>query len=286
MLALSAGHALAAGTPGDPWEKFNRRGFAIQIKIDRWVIGPLGLVWRMLTPGVIGKAIHNFLTNLDEPVIAINNTLQLRPGRAARSVFRLAINTTLGVGGLIDVAGNSGTPQRKSSFGDTLARYGVGPGPYLFLPMVGPSGVRDLFGNGVDAVIDPLHFARYPYREDVGLGLTVTDGLDQFVRSEDDLRHLLGDAADPYATLRSTYLQHRKGQIEGETVKPEALPDLDTLAPAGEAPPAGPVATPPSAAPEAPSGEAVAGQGQAPALETLPGDEHGNPDDHVAGPPH
>ena len=100
----------------------------------------------------------------------------------------------------------TGLPHHLSSFGDTLGRYGVRPGPYLFIPVVGPSTVRDLFGNIVDDAIDPLHFVQYPHRPAISIGITVVGGLDQLVRSEGDLQVLLSNAADPYATLRSTYL--------------------------------------------------------------------------------
>ena len=84
---------------------------------------------------------------------------------------------------MIDVAGKTGLPHHLSSFGDTMGRYGTGPGPYLFIPMIGPSTVRDLFGNVVDAVIDPLHFTQYPYRQRVSIIVTVVGGLDQWESS-------------------------------------------------------------------------------------------------------
>jgi len=228
LVGAASGDWAVAAPREDPFEHVNRKGFAIQKALDRYLVGPLGYVFGKLTPGPIGKAIHNILVNLSEPTVVINDVLQMRPARAGAASVRFAVNSTLGLAGMIDVAGKTGLPHHLSSFGDTLGRYGVGPGPYLFIPMVGPSTVRDLFGNVVDAAVDPLHFASYPARSQVSVGVAVVGGLDQWTHSEGDLRALLGDATDPYATLRSTYLQHREAEVEGLTSTPAALPDLDT----------------------------------------------------------
>jgi phospholipid-binding lipoprotein MlaA len=281
--AASPGHA-AAPAPGlanDPFEHLNRRGFAFQMAFTRHGLGFIGVIFRALTPGPIGKAFHNILVNLSEPVVIINDMLQLRPARAGGAAIRLAVNSTVGLAGMIDVTGATGLPHRPSSFGDTLGRYGVGPGPYLFIPVIGPSTVRDLFGNIVDAAIDPLHFVQYPYRQQVSVAVGVGGGLDQWIRSEADLRTLLSTAADPYATLRSTYLQHRQGEISGQTVVPVVLPDLDDPAAPPAAPPAGPSAASDlgagqSAVPGAPGEEAAA-------LQPLPDGQDRHADGQFAG---
>jgi len=232
-----------AHAPGDPYERFNRKGFAVQETLDRYVVGPLGFVFRKLTPGPIGKAIHHVMVNLSEPTVVINDLLQLRPARAGAATIRFVINSTVGIGGMIDVTGATGLPHHVSSFGDTLGRYGAKPGPYLFIPMIGPTTFRDLFGNGVDAVTNPLHFIRYPHRANISIGLAVVGGLDQWANSMGDLRALLTDAADPYASLRSAYLQHREAEIRGEAAPPDALPDLDSPASAAPSDQAGQSAT-------------------------------------------
>jgi phospholipid-binding lipoprotein MlaA len=263
VLVAGVSHAAprVAGRVNDPFEPLNRAGFALQKTLDSFVVGPLGAIFHALTPGQIGKGVHHFLINLSEPVVVINDMLQLRPARATRAAARFVVNSTLGVGGLLDPAASVGIPHHLSSFGDTLGRYGVGPGPYLFIPMIGPSTVRDLFGNGVDATIDPIHFTRYNYRQPISLGVALAGGLDQWVQSSDALATLLSDAADPYATLRSTYLQNRQAEIEGKTSPPAVLPDLDEGAPA-----------------LAPSGDQPA------ALQTLPDEENGKADKNVASP--
>jgi phospholipid-binding lipoprotein MlaA len=255
----AAGMAHGAAAVNDPFERFNRRGFAVQMSFMRHGLGIIGVLYRALTPGPIGKAIHHMLVNLSEPVVIINDMLQLRPARAGAAAVRFVANSTIGVGGMIDVTGATGLPHHLSSFGDTLGRYGVRPGPYLFIPVIGPSTVRDLFGNVVDAVIDPLHFAVYPHRQEVSITVTIVGGLDQLVGSESDLRALLSNATDPYATLRSTYLQYRQAEVSGETEVPTVLPNLDE--PAQPAPPA--------TLPSGPGGD------QAPALQSLPDQQDG-----------
>ena len=244
VLVVTAATPLAAAplraTPvraegvNDPFEKLNRAGFAIEGVLERWVVGPLSHIYRALTPGPIGQGIHNLVTNLTEPMTAMNGVFQLRPKRAGAAIVRFAFNSTFGLAGLIDVAAKGGIPHRANSFGDTLGRYGIGSGPYLFFPLVGPSSVRDMLGTVVDIVIDPVHLVNYPYRSEVSIGSGVAGGLDLAVHSEGDLKALLSDAADPYATLRSTYLQARQAEIKGEGAAPLDLPDLDqpTLAPA------------------------------------------------------
>lgn len=263
----AAGAAHGAAAVNDPFERFNRRGFAIQMSFMRHGLGIVGVLYRALTPGPIGKAIHHILVNLSEPVVIINDVLQLRPARAGAAAVRFVANSTVGVGGMIDVTGATGLPHHLSSFGDTLGRYGVRPGPYLFIPVVGPSTVRDLLGNIVDAVIDPLHFAVYPHRQEVSLAVTAAGGVDQLVRSEGDLRALLSNATDPYATLRSTYLQYRQAEVSGETEIPTVLPSLDDTGPDQPAPPL-------------PSGP---GGNQAPALQPLPDQQDGQSHGQLPG---
>jgi phospholipid-binding lipoprotein MlaA len=222
------------GSVDDPWEKLNRAGFAIEGKLDRWFIGPLAHLYKFLTPGPIGKGIHNIVTNLTEPVVTVNGILQLRPKRAAASASRFVINSTFGLAGLIDIEAKDGNPHRPNSFGDTLGRYGVAGGPYIFSPIGGPSTVRDTVGEIVDNIMDPLHILNYRYRTEISIGVAVARALDQRVEVEGDLKTLLSDAADPYATLRSTFLQARENEIRGGAATPPDLPDLDlpSLAPA------------------------------------------------------
>lgn len=215
-----------ASAPGDPWERLNRRDYAIEGALDRHVIGPAARFYHKVTPGPIGRSIHNVLVNLSEPVVIINDLLQLRFKRAGVSATRLVTNSTLGLLGLFDVAARAGLPHHGNEFGVTLGRYGVPSGPYMYVPLVGPSTVRDFLGAGLDFLMNPLHWLAYPDRTEVGVSQTTVGGLDTRVMTEDQLNALLSGAVDPYATLRSVYLQNKKGEVEGEGV-PQELPSFD-----------------------------------------------------------
>lgn len=204
------GHA-----PGDPWEGFNRAGFAVQQDLDKAILRPVALGYKHAIPKPIRSGVHNFLVNLTEPIVFLNDLLQLRPGRAIRTVARFAVNTTLGLAGVIDVAKDPTfkLPHHSNSFGDTLGYYGVKPGPYLFLPLVGPTNLRDLLGWGTDGAVLPLSVG-FPFDNSTfQIPTTVADGLDQRANADRDLQTLFKSAVDPYATLRSVYLQNRAGEI-------------------------------------------------------------------------
>ena len=239
-------HATVVTTPGDPWEISNRRVFALNQRLDKILIGPLSRLTSGLTPGPIGRAIHNFVVNLHEPVVILNDLLQARPDPAVRSAFRLLVNTTIGVLGAIDVAKAMGEPAHKNGFGDTLGRWGAGPGPYLVLPVLGPSTVRDLFGSGVDDATIPLQTIDFPYRTEVDITVSIVGGLNERTEVGKELDALLAGAADPYATLRSSYLQSREAEIRGEKALPP-LPVIEDVAPPPASPPAAETPAPPEA---------------------------------------
>ncbi len=214
----------------DPWERANRAGYAVEGRLDHYLIHPLSRVYRFLTPGPIGRGIHNVLVNLSEPSALINDVLQLRIKRAQTPAARLIINSTAGVLGLFDVAAHMGLFHHDNEFGVTLGRYGVRPGPYLYLPLVGPSTVRDFVGSGVDILLNPLHLATYPDQTVVLESNFALGGLDREISTEPELRALLSTAVDPYATLRSAYLQDKQGEISGEGI-PLDLPSFDEPGP-------------------------------------------------------
>jgi phospholipid-binding lipoprotein MlaA len=222
--------------PVDPWEKFNRGVYAFNQKIDKAILVPLSKLTRGLTPGPLGRAIHNFLVNLNEPVVMVNDLLQAKPGRAIRSAFRLVVNSTIGGLGAIDVAKALGQPAHKNGFGDTLGRWGAVPGPYMILPVLGPATVRDVFGSIVDDLTLPLQIIDYPYRLEVDVTVSIVGGLNERSEVGPELDALLAGAADPYATLRSSYLQAREAQIRGEKALPP-LPEIEEAIPPPEAPP-------------------------------------------------
>ncbi len=270
LVSAPAAHAQDAPRPSaagersvhdiDPWQKMNRGFFRIHNFLDRLIIRPAAMIYRAITPGPIGKAAHNFLTNIQEPAILANDLLQLRFKRAGETSIRLVGNTLAGVGGLIDVAGKAGIPFHDNGFAITMGRYGVGPGPYLFVPLMGPSSVRDAIGTAVDFTLDPIKLVNYPRRAVVSAGLTVLGGLDLRSRSDVDLEALFADATDPYATLRSTYLQNQQAQVEGRENPGDTLPEFETI-PSEQTTPAGgdSPATPSDPKADSPPAGAVSG---------------------------
>jgi phospholipid-binding lipoprotein MlaA len=217
---------IVAPSPGDPWERPNRAAYAFQSLLERHVIRPAAKLYRWLTPGPIGRGLHNVLVNLSEPAAFLNDVLQRRFRRAGIPAKRFIMNSTVGLLGLFDVAGDAGIAHHNNEFGVTLGTYGVTPGPYLYVPLVGPSTVRDLLGSAVDFLTDPMHRVNYAYRAEASDARLVVDGLDTYLTSEEQLQALLGESVDPYATLRSVFLQSKQGEISGESV-PINLPDFD-----------------------------------------------------------
>ena len=201
--------------PGDPLEGFNRTMFGIELGLDKSIFGPLSAGYEHVLPKPARSGMRNFFRNLSEPVVFLNDLLQLKPGRAARTLARFTINSTIGLAGLIDVAASKrvNLPHRDNSFGNTLAYYGVHPGSYLFLPLVGPTTLRDFLGGPVDGAVLPLAvgepFTEWPYK----VTSTVITGLDLRARSKAEMRALFAGAVDPYATLRSVWLQSRAAEI-------------------------------------------------------------------------
>ncbi|MGA0603084.1 MlaA family lipoprotein [Caulobacter sp. KR2-114] len=213
----------------DPWQKVNRFFFRIHNGLDKVLIRPAAMVYKALTPGPIGKAAHNFLTNISEPAILANDLLQFRFKRAGETSVRLVGNTLAGFGGLIDVAGKAGVPFHDNGFAITLGRYGVGPGPYMFVPLMGPTTVRDAIGTFADFSLDPIKLANYPHRLEVSAGLTVMQGLDLRSSADPQLKALFADATDPYATLRSAYLQNQQSQIDDRDDDKPAAPQFEDI---------------------------------------------------------
>lgn len=205
-----------ARTPGDPLESTNRRFFDAQQKFDRRLFRPAAMGYKKAVPKPVRSGLRNFFRNLGEPVVALNYLLQLKPGKAAETVGRFVINTGLGVGGLIDVARAPGVrlPHRANGFGNTLALYGVKPGPYLFLPFVGPTTLRDLLGGQADGLVLPLAVGKPFDRLEYQIPKGAITGLDRRAEADAELDALFSGAVDPYATLRSVYLQNRAGEIE------------------------------------------------------------------------
>jgi phospholipid-binding lipoprotein MlaA len=208
------------GVPGDPIREVNAVSFAATEAIDQAVIGPAALAYAQVVPSPVRKGVRNFLHNLHEPVVFVNFMLQLKPGKAAETLGRFAINSTIGVAGLIDVAKRRPfrLPLRRNGFADTLGYYGVRPGPYLFLPLIGPTNPRDLVGLLVDRMMLPVsvgHFRAFRSFKHYTGPLAVMKVLDHRAEFDEQLQQLRTGSADPYAARRDFYLQRRQAEIDG-----------------------------------------------------------------------
>ena len=231
----------------DPFEGMNRRFYAIHQVLDHAILRPLALGYSHATTGGVRKALHNFVTVIGEPVVFGNDVLQLRFKRAGTTLGHFLIDATLGIGGLFDPATKMGLPHHDNGFGNTLGRYGIRPGPYIFLPLVGPTNLRDLLGTGVDFYSDPLGRIHYHDRGDVLVGITVIGGLDERANAEADLQQIESMGTDSYATLRSLYNQKREADIRGDA--PVSIGDLPDIDDPGAASAAAPAPAQPDAAP-------------------------------------
>jgi len=210
----------------DPYEAMNRKTFALNEKVDKHFARPVAVFYTRAVPGFARDGIHNFLTNLDVPVIFANDVLQGEPHRAVDSVGRFIINSSIGIGGLIDVAQKTGIPEHTSDFGETLAVYGVDEGPFLVLPMLGPSNPRDALGYGVDIVLDPSTWITWRSSAFFKLGRGVANIVDLRAQNIQTLDQLERSSLDLYATERSLYRQHRESEINHGKPNIENLPNF------------------------------------------------------------
>ncbi|QYE34165.1 VacJ family lipoprotein [Polymorphobacter sp. PAMC 29334] len=242
----------------DPYEKTNRKLYAINKKLDHYALLPAAHVYRAVVPGAARHGVTNGFNNLGEPVSFINAVLQGKIKQAFRTVDRFMLNTVLGVGGLADVATDLGRPEEKEDFGQTFAVWGIKSGPYLMLPFFGPSTLRDGVGLGVEFAVDPVPYIRNAvidwkfYYSVAEFGLKAVDLRSQLIDAGAD--GLLAGSLDEYATVRSAYLQHRQSQIyDGNPPDEDDMTPADApLAPGGTRQPDSSTPQPPAAVPTTP----------------------------------
>jgi phospholipid-binding lipoprotein MlaA len=260
-LALLALIALALGVTGcatlpsgkpakeDRFERFNRSVYVFNTKLDHAILRPVARAYVRVTPQPIRTGISHVLSNLTYPVTLVNSFLQGKLTDGVTDAARLLVNTTIGIGGVFDPATGMGLERHDEDFGQTLGKWGMHSGPYLMLPFLGPSDVRDAFGLVPDYLL--LHeietvklFNNNVYVE---WSLFAVGTVNRRAQLLDEDR-LLDSAFDPYALLRSAYLQRRQYLINDGVASPEEeFPDNDTGG--GDAPPAAPTTGPPPATP-------------------------------------
>lgn len=209
----------------DPFQRLNRASFGLGMALDHAVVGPLAHAYVAVTPAYARARVDAVINNLGEPRTVLNDLAQGHAGRAEMATSRFLINSSAGMLGLFDVAGKMGIAHHRSDFGQTLGRYGAGPGPYLYVLLLGPLTVRDAFGRLVDAAADPVTQIGGGSGTTFGAVRSNTSRLNTRVKLDTGLR-ALDDATDPYASLRSAYLQRRHAIVREAREETEALPDF------------------------------------------------------------
>jgi phospholipid-binding lipoprotein MlaA len=216
VLALSASAQEPAAAPNpDPWESFNRRIYTFNDYADRYFLKPVAKGYDWITPQFLQDGIHNMFDNVGEVSNIANSLLQAKFGHTVNDGARLLINSTIGVAGFFDVASRWGLEEHEEDFGQTLGYWGVRPGPFIVVPLLGPRSVRDGFGSVADAYTDPIPYAfdnDIPTRNSL-LGTRVVDGRAQLLDAEELV------SGDRYIFLRDAYLQRREFLVKDGEVE-------------------------------------------------------------------
>lgn len=211
-VALMAGCASGPhANPQDPLEPFNRDVSAFNESVDSMVLKPVATVYRDVTPDLVRTGVSNFFSNLGDVWSFINASLQLRPREASENFLRFGVNTAFGLGGVLDIASEMGIERTRLDFGQTLGRWGVPPGPYLVLPIFGPSSFRDAAGFGVETRGDLIQGLESVSTRN---SLTVLRAIETRANLLRATSMLEGAALDKYSFTRDVYLRRRQSQIE------------------------------------------------------------------------
>ncbi len=235
-------------TPQDPWESWNRGVYKVNDKVDRAVVKPVARTYVRVVPHPIRTGVTNFFDNLRTPAVMLNDALQGKLLAAGNDLGRFLLNSTLGLAGLLDPATSAGLAHNNEDFGQTLGVWGVHPGPFIELPVFGPSDLRDAPSRVVDVYTSPLE---YVHIAAVKWGLFGVDLIDTRA-SLLSLDETLQNVYDPYAFVRDAYLQRRAYLVsDGKVTDDQPLvdPDTDSPPPSKSAPPAPPAPPAPSAPP-------------------------------------
>jgi len=200
----------------DPIRALNLQAFKATQAVDDAIVGPISMAYKRTVPSPFRQGVHNVLYNLREPVVFVNFVLQHKIGKAAETFARFALNSTIGVLGIFDMAKRKTfkLPRRSNGFANTLGFYGVPSGPFMFLPLVGPTTVRDLFGGALDRAILPIAFGKRITKPQFAVPFAVLGVLDHRAEFDETLHTLHDNVPDPYANTRAFYLQRRQAEID------------------------------------------------------------------------
>lgn len=253
LVLLQACAAVPNKDPRDPMESWNRGVFRFNDSVDRALVKPVATAYARVTPSWMRTGINNFFTNLDDVWSLVNNALQLRGADTADSFGRVIVNSTMGLGGLLDVAGEMGMERHSANFGLTLGRWGVGPGPFVVLPLLGSSTLRDTLALPVEIKGNLLNSVQDVPTRDVLTVLNAVDTRATYLKASDVVD---GAALDKYSFTRDAFLQRRRNQVyDGNP--PEEDFRVGEAGPAATASSTSPTTpTAPTAAPAAPASAA------------------------------
>lgn len=229
VLALSAcATRQSEPTPSavyDPFEGWNRGVYAFNDGVDRAVLEPVAKGYRTVTNEPVRQGVSNFLSNLGQPVVFANTVLQGKPMAALDTVTRFALNTTVGIGGVFDPATALDVPRHREDFGQTLGVWGVSSGPYLVVPFMGSSNLRDVIGLGVDGAINPINYVEFDGDTEFRISTAVL-GVVSIRESLIEAVEILRDQPEPYVALRRNYTQQRDAAIRDGRELEDPFKDL------------------------------------------------------------
>jgi phospholipid-binding lipoprotein MlaA len=218
LAPLAAGCAQHPKNP-DPLEKSNRAMYKFNDRLDRAVLKPAADAYVKVVPEPVRTGLGNALQNLAYPNVILNDFLQGEWKQGWRDVARMALNSTAGMAGVIDVGAARGLPAHHNDFGTTLGKWGSGPGPYLVLPVVGPSSGRDAPGFATAMVTNPLYWVGLPWT--VSVPMDATKAMDARSQADAQIRFRDQAALDPYVFMRDAYLQYRQNRVRPAVAPPE-----------------------------------------------------------------
>jgi phospholipid-binding lipoprotein MlaA len=226
--------------PQDPWESWNRGVYKVNDTVDRAVVKPVARTYVRVVPAPARTGVSNFFANLRTTTVMVNDALQGKFAAAGSDLARLLVNTTVGIGGLLDPATQMGLAKNDEDFGQTLGHWGVHPGPFVEIPILGPSDVRDGSGRVVDIFTGPTHYIDNNWVSYGLYGVSALDTRAGLLSLDETLRKVF----DPYAFIRDAYLQRRAYLVSDGKVTEEVLEDPGADAPDSATPPTQPPAAP------------------------------------------
>ncbi|WP_256577690.1 MULTISPECIES: VacJ family lipoprotein [unclassified Pseudomonas] len=214
-MGLALAPLAAQAADSDPWEGVNRAVFRFNDTVDAWTLKPLAKGYQYVTPQFLQDGVHNMFSNVGDVTNLANNLLQAKPAAAGKDVARLIFNTTFGLAGFFDVGTKMGLQRSDEDFGQTLGYWGVPSGPYVMLPLLGPSTVRDAFGKYPDTYTYPYRYIDHVPTRNTIFGIGMVDTRASLLPAEKLI------SGDKYTFLRNAYLQNREfkvkdGQVEDD----------------------------------------------------------------------